>query len=125
MAEHAESLKAQLREINDKIAKLTVERKELEGKLQYLALVASMREIGEFSLKSLEEQMHMEASDARKMSYFVNNTLLAWRQTLGKTFFLHTVSAIPEFPVRLTADEATKLLGVVAGALRKDLMALA
>jgi hypothetical protein len=125
MAEHAERLKAELHEINCKIAKLTMEKKEVEGKLQYLALIASMREIGHFSLKRLEEEMQREALDVKKMSNFVNKTMLAWRQTLGKTFFSHTVCAIPEFPVRLTADEATKLLHVVADALRKDLLALA
>ena len=125
MAEHAERLKAELHEINSKIAKLTMEKKEVEGKLQYLALIASMREIGQFSLKSLEEEMQREALDVKKMSNFVNKTMLAWRQTLGKTFFPHTVCAIPEFPVRLTADEATKLLRVVADALRKDLLAIA
>jgi hypothetical protein len=125
MAEHAERLKAELHEINSKIAKLTMEKKEVEGKLQYLALIASMREIGQFSLKRLEEEMQREALDVKKMSNFVNKTMLAWRQTLGKTFFPHTVCAIPEFPVRLTADEATKLLRVVADALRKDLLAIA
>jgi hypothetical protein len=125
MAEHAERLKAELHEINSKIAKLTMEKKEVEGKLQYLAFIASMREIGQFSLKRLEEEMQREALDVKKMSNFVNKTMLAWRQTLGKTFFPHTVCAIPEFPVRLTADGATNLLRVVADALRKDLLAIA
>lgn len=121
MSDHA-SLSERLQDIDKQIVALTVERRDVVSRLNYLSLVNAMREAGEESLKRLEKEMEQDPFDSQKACYFVNTTLLAWRTTLGRNFFPHAMSAIPEHTCfRLTETKATELFTAVADAIKQDL----
>lgn len=125
MSDHA-SLTARLREIDEQIATLAIERKDTVSKINYLCLVNAMREVGEDSLRRLEEEITSESFDAKKACYFTSTSLIAWRHSLGRTFFPKAMSAIPKYaPSRMTKDEAVALLENVAAAIKQDLAGLA
>lgn len=119
------ALRTELACVETQIAKLTVAKKVVKGKLLYFALLASMLEVGKSNLMRLEQEMQEGSADPKKASLFANTTLAAWRVTMGEQFFSNTVSAIPAHSVRLNdAEEAMSLFRTVADAIRKDLDSL-
>lgn len=124
MSDHA-SLTAKLREIDENLVKLKVERMEIVSKLSYIALVNAMREIGEQSLARLENEMNDSGLTGVKACYFTNTTLVAWKASLSYNFFPKTASLLPEYgPSRMTEEEARALFAKIADAIREDLAAM-
>lgn len=123
MSNHAE-LTAELKRIDEQMTALTIARSRVVNKLQYICLANAMREVGKFSLERLEKEM-TEGLDPVQARVFVNNSLIAWRHSLGYTFFPNAMEAIPEYGAsRLSKQDAISLFTAVAEALKKDLAAL-
>lgn len=124
MSDHAR-LTARLREIDDTLTSLKMERMEVVSRLSYISLVNAMKQIGELSLSRLEDEMNNVGYAPPRACHFTNTTLIAWRHTLTQNFFPNTAALLPEYgPSRMTEEEARVLFTSIAEAIRNDLAAL-
>lgn len=105
-----------LKELDDRIRDLTIQRSALAGKLEYMSLVESMLGVG----LSCKEKLQRRRGDHG--AQFVNSTVLGWRNLLSPAFFPRTIAALPEFGCE--RENAEMVLSSVATALDVDLAAL-
>jgi hypothetical protein len=105
-----------LKELDDRIRDLTIQRNALAGKLEYMSLVESMLGLG----LSCKEKLQKRRSG--QGVHFMNSTVVGWKNLLSPAFFPRTIAALPEYGCENGNVES--ILASVAAALDTDLAAL-